>query len=97
MEGDRNAYAEEAKIKLAKQRRIINALKKEHGILLADYKVTSCQSNKQKDEAAAKEIAALLEEYEKYVEKLKTEQADYKEIKLEMQKVLKSIKQVIVG
>lgn len=86
MEGDRNAYADESHIKLARQRKVIKALRKEHNTLLADYKVASSQSNQQKDEAAVKEINSLLEEYEKWIEKLKVGNADLKEINLQIRK-----------
>lgn len=89
MEGDRNAYAEESHIKLARQRKVISALRKEHDILLADYKVASSESNRQKDEAAAKEINSLLEEYDKWIEKIKSENADVKEINLQIRKAWK--------
>lgn len=88
MEGDRNAFAEEATVKLARQRKVISALRKEHEILLADYKIASSQANKQKDLQATKELDQKLLEYDRNIDKINKKQAELKELNLQIKKVL---------
>lgn len=87
MEGDRNAYAEEAAIKIAKQRKVIKALRKEHEILLGDYTVAASEANRIKDLNATRCLDRLLQEYDESVEMLNKEKDNLKEINLQIRKV----------
>lgn len=87
MESDRKAFAEETSIKVAKQRQVINTLKKEQLELLTDLRVTLCNSNKRKDLKLTSEFNELLDNNETYDSTIFKEKTHLEEINKQILKV----------
>lgn len=90
MEGDRAAYIEEMTVKLAKQRRVIESLRKEHETLLAQHRAASRSKNGRKE----KKIEKLMKEHESYCEKLAEEKANLKETEHQIRKIERQVLQL---
>ncbi|KAF5286951.1 hypothetical protein FQR65_LT12410 [Abscondita terminalis] len=96
MEGDRKAFSDETNTKLAKQRKVILALKKEQHELLTDLKVATSLSNKRKDLRASAEVNQMLDEHENYTALIDKEKSHLNEVNKQIQRLEKRIDQLRV-
>ncbi|KAK4878234.1 hypothetical protein RN001_010740 [Aquatica leii] len=94
MEGDRKAFSEETNTKLAKQRRVISALKKEQNELLTNLKVATSEANKRKDRKASANVNHMLDDHENYTSMINKEKSRLNEVNKQIQKLEKRITQL---
>ncbi|XP_031330511.1 coiled-coil domain-containing protein 63 [Photinus pyralis] len=94
MECDRKAFSEETNTKLAKQRKVIAALKKEQAELLTDLKAAASDSNKRKDRKMTAKVNRLLDEHENYTRLIAREKSRLQDVSREIRKLERRVDQV---
>lgn len=87
MEQDKVAFLEEFKLKLDKQNKIINTLKKEKNALNEDLAVVRCNNHSRRDKKIVKKINILVDELGKCNNVLKIAKDDSKELEVQIRKV----------
>ncbi|XP_048521634.1 coiled-coil domain-containing protein 63 [Dendroctonus ponderosae] len=92
MEDDRMAFSDETTLKLEKQRKIIQQLRQEREKLCEDINAASCKTQQRKDKKLSKDICKLLDVYEEYCRKVRTEQDGILEMDAQIKKLETDIK-----
>ncbi|PSN46817.1 hypothetical protein C0J52_11196 [Blattella germanica] len=87
MEGDRQAYSEEANTTLQRQRRMIHTLEKEKNELLTDLTVAKSPSHEAKDNKVSLELNQLLNLTDKYDADIKAEKMQIAELNWQIKKM----------
>ncbi|KAK6626377.1 hypothetical protein RUM43_006688 [Polyplax serrata] len=91
MEGDREAYSEEVKILLQKQRKTIEILEKERTELLYNLNYSKCHANELKTERNTKKMKRLLELHGKLEADIGREKSQVREFNLQIGKLEKEL------
>lgn len=87
MEDDKVAFLEEFGLKLDKQRKIINVLRRERDALNEDMVAVTCLNQTRNDEKTVIKISSLVEELKICNAIIKTEKEDHKELEVQIRKV----------
>ena len=87
MENDRIAYAEEARLQLRNQQKMIDRLEFEKAELALAIKASKSDSNTKKDQAMEAQLKCLLEKRTKYLEMIANERQQIAELQEQIIKV----------
>ncbi|XP_047103466.1 coiled-coil domain-containing protein 63 [Schistocerca piceifrons] len=91
MEGDREAYSQETRLLLQKQRNMIAALEKEKQELLQNLRLSKSTLNEMRDNKLKANIAQLIAEGDRYEAEMKTEKEQLSEMQLQINKIEKEV------
>ncbi|CAH0555332.1 unnamed protein product [Brassicogethes aeneus] len=94
MEEDRMAYADEARIKLERQRKFIKVLREEKSKIEEDLRVATCKSHAKKDWKYAKSVEGLLIKHKKYCNEIDEYKSEIRAIDDQHKKVEAQIKKL---
>lgn len=87
MEGDRLAFSEETGSKLAKQRRVIDTLRREQQNLENDLNVATSEGMKRRDDQMMARLQELLREHDLFIFDYKREKTHLNEVEYQIKKV----------